>query len=372
MGGHEARPFVDERGAQVSRDEVRVVEHCLEEGNVGRDTSDAELRKTAASASDRSREIAAPTGHLDQHRVEVRTDLGTGVDSPAIQTDAAAARRTIGGDLSRVGTKPRSRILCGDAALQGGPPQGEVMLLQAELLEGLPERDAHLRLHQVDIRHLLSHRVLHLNARVHLDEDVLPGALPRGVEQEFDSARVDVTDRLRKGDRVTVHGVTDVVVEIRCRRDLHDFLMPTLHRTIALEQVHGLTRGVGENLNFDVTRSHHGLLDEHGRVSERAVRFAHRFLESTAEVVLPVDPAHPATTPACDCFGEHREPDLVGPRDECLHVGRRGRRIEHGHAGTHGMLLRGHLVAGHLEHALPGPDEGDSRVCRSSREFGVL
>ena len=147
MGGHEARPFVDERGAQVSRDKVRVVEHCLEERNVGRDTSDAELRKTAAGASDRSREIAAPTGHLDQHRVEVRTDLGTGVDSPTIQTDSATARRTVGGDLARIGTEPRSRILCGDAALQGGPPQGEVMLLQAELLESLPERDAHLRLH---------------------------------------------------------------------------------------------------------------------------------------------------------------------------------------------------------------------------------
>ena len=214
------------------------------------------------------------------------------------------------------GRKPGRRVLGGDAALQRRAAQVQVLLVQAELGEGLPGRDPHLRLHEVDVGDLLGHGVLDLDARVHLDEDVLARALPRRVEQELDRAGVDVADRLRERDRVAVHRLPDLLVEVRRRSDLDDLLVPALHRAVALEQVHGLARAVGEDLHLDVPRPHDGLLDEHGRVAERAVRLAHRGLERLAQVVLRVDPPHPAPAAAGDRLREDREADLVGALEQ--------------------------------------------------------
>src|SRR5690606_16195867 len=107
-----------------------------------------------------------------------------------------------------------------------------------------PGSDTDLRLHEVDIRHLLCHGVLDLDARVHLDENVLARALPRGIEEELDRTGVDVTDRLRERDRVAIERLANRLVEVRGRSDLHNLLVASLHRAVTLEQVHGLSRRI--------------------------------------------------------------------------------------------------------------------------------
>jgi hypothetical protein len=64
---HEPRPLLDERGAQVARHEVGIVEHGLEEGDVRRHAAQTELREPASSAEHSGPEVAAATGHLDEH-----------------------------------------------------------------------------------------------------------------------------------------------------------------------------------------------------------------------------------------------------------------------------------------------------------------
>ena len=56
----------------------------------------------------------------------------------------------------------------------------QLLLADAQVLQGLPGGDAHLRLHQVHVGDFLGDRVLDLDARVHLDEHVLPGAFAHG------------------------------------------------------------------------------------------------------------------------------------------------------------------------------------------------
>ena len=111
----------------------------------------------------------------------------------------------------------------------------DVLLLKAELGERLTRGDAHLRLHEVDVGDLLGDRVLDLDARVHLDEDVLALALTGGVEQELDGSGVDVPDRLRERDRVSVHRLADILIEVGGRSDLDHLLVSPLHRAVALE-----------------------------------------------------------------------------------------------------------------------------------------
>ena len=196
--------LVDERGAEVAGDERRVVEHRLQEGDVRGDAADAELGEGALRAGDRGGVVAAAAGELREHRVEVRADLRAGVDGAAVEADAGAAGRAVRRDLAGVGAEAGGRVLGRDAALQGGPAEPDGVLREAELGEGLPRGDAHLRQHEVDVGDLLGDGVLDLDARVHLDEHVLAGALAHRVEQELDGAGVHVADRLRERDGVAV------------------------------------------------------------------------------------------------------------------------------------------------------------------------
>ena len=364
--------LIDEARREVSGDECRVLEHRLQEGDVGGDTADAELRQTALGARHRGREVAAAGRHLGQHRVEVRADLRTGLHRAAVETDSGAAGRAVGGDLARVRAEVGRRVLGRDARLQGRAVQLHGVLRQPQLGERGAGRDAHLRLHQVDVGDLFGDGVLDLDARVHLDEDVLPGALPRGVEQELDRSGVDVADRLRERDRVAVHRLAGLLVEVGGRGDLHHLLVTTLHRAVALEQVDRLARRVGEDLDLDVTRADDGLLDEHGRVAEGAVGLAHGGFECATEFFALVDATHSATATAGDRLGEDGEPDLVGTGEQHLDVGRRRGRLQHGHAGGDRVLLGGDLVSSHLQHVAAGADEGDAVVGSRLGEVGVL
>src|SRR6202030_90797 len=96
----------------------------------------------------------------------------------------------------------------------------------------LARGDAKLRLHQVDVGDLLGHGVLDLDARVHLDEDVVA----RRVDQELDRARVDVADLAREPYRVGADPRAQLRVEAGRGRDLDDLLVAPLHRAVALGQ----------------------------------------------------------------------------------------------------------------------------------------
>jgi hypothetical protein len=369
---HEPGALLDERGRHVAGEEVGVVEHRLQEGDVGRHPAQAEFREAPPCAPHGRGEVAAAADHLHEHRVEVRRHLRAGGDGPSVETDARPARRAVGRDLARVGSEPGRRVLGRDAALDGEAARSQLLLVEVEIGEGLPRGDPHLRLDEVDIRHLLGDGVLDLDARIHLDEDVLPGTIARGVEQELDGARVDVADRLRERDRVAMHGLADRLVEVRRGRDLDDLLVTALHRAVALEQVDRLPGGIGQDLHLDVPRPHDRLLDEHRGVAEGAVGLAHRGLERGPQLLAGVDPTHPAAAAARDRLGEHGEADLVGTGQQRLDVGGRRRRLEHRHARGDRVLLRRHLVAGHLEHVAAGADEGDAVVGGRLGQLGVL
>ena len=174
---------------------------------------------------------------------------------------------------------------------------------QAEVGERLAGRDPQLGLHQVDVGDLLGHRVLDLDPRVHLDEDVV--ALR--VEQELDGAR-RCGSRSRCAKRTASAHIRSRSSgsRLRGRGDLDDLLVPALHRAVALEEVDHVALAVGEDLHLDVPRLDHRLLDEDGRVAERALGLAHAGLDRLAQVRRVVDPAHAAAAATGDRLDEQR------------------------------------------------------------------
>ena len=171
--GEQLRVLLDEGRRDVTGPEVRVVENRLQERDVGGRHPRIRNSATARRALDGRREVAAAAGELGQHRVEVRADLGAGVRRAAVEPDARAAGRAVGRDLAGVGAEAVRGVLGGDPALQRGAAQHDGVLGEAEVGQGLAGRDAHLGLHEVDVGDLLGDRVLDLDARVHLDEDVV-------------------------------------------------------------------------------------------------------------------------------------------------------------------------------------------------------
>ena len=113
-------------------------------------------------------------------------------------------------------------------------------------------------------------------------------------------------------------------------------------------------------------RTEHGLLEEHGRVAERAVGLAHGLLERASQVLGLVDAAHPAPPRRPSRRWGSRSPGLG---QQPVDVARRLGRLQHRHDRLLACSFRD-LVAGHLEHAGGRADEGDGGV--GVRQLGVL
>src|SRR5205823_6227969 len=117
-----------------------------------------------------------------------------------------------------------------DAALDRVPVQAHVLLPQRQRLA---RGDQHLLADQVEARDELRHGVLDLDARVHLQEEVL--AVAR--EQALDRAGALVADRARRVDGDRADALTQRAVDGGRRRLLDELLMTALDRAVAFAQV---------------------------------------------------------------------------------------------------------------------------------------
>src|SRR5690606_28677987 len=212
------------------------------------------------------------------------------------------------------------------------------------------------------------HRVLDLDAGVHLDEDVVAVA----VEEELHGAGVAVADLPGEAYGVVADAVAQGGVEVRRGGEFDDLLVAALHGAVPLEEVHDGALAVGEDLHLDVAGLDDGLLQEDGRVAEGGRRLAGGGLDGLAQLGGFLDAAHAAPAAAGDGLDEDGETDVVGGPDEGVDVGGGLGGAEDGHArlpcGGHGAGL----VPGQLQDLGAGPDEGDAGLLAGPRQFGVL
>ena len=130
-------------------------------------------------------------------------------------------------------------------------------------------RDADLRLDDVDAGDHFGHRVLDLDARIDFDEIELAGVC---VLQELDGAGIEVPDGAPDAQAEFAEFKPLRFVEENGRRALDDLLVATLHRAVALVEVHQVAVLVAEDLHFDVARAPHQLLEVDLVVAEGGFR----------------------------------------------------------------------------------------------------
>jgi len=216
----------DQRGRRLSRLELGVAQHVEDEGRVGLHTADARLRERTRELIGGGLEGESGGSHLHQHRVVVRRDGRSRVSVAAVEADAKAFGRAPHLQPPRVWSEVLSHVLSRHARLDGVATLGDRVLAEADLVELLASRHADLRLDQIDASDHLRHRVLHLDARVDLDEVVLPCLR---VDEELHRARVHVAGAGGDAHGVGVERLRQLVRQSDRRRRLNDLLVAALH-----------------------------------------------------------------------------------------------------------------------------------------------
>src|SRR5439155_1704041 len=237
--------------------EADVVQHFAVQRNIGLDAFHDHFGQRDAHAADGLVAVGAVGDHLADHRVVVGRHAVALVDV-RVDADSRTAGRVIRTNFPGRGSEA-VRILGVDAALDGMAAQMYVLLPEAQFLA---RGNVDLLLHQVDAGDHFGHRVLDLDARVHLDEIKLPLLV-----QELERAGAAVADLAAGLDAALAHLVAQLGRQVGCRRLFDHLLMPALQRAIAFSQIHYILVRVGQRAVGPRYRRHpglgHGLLGTH-------------------------------------------------------------------------------------------------------------
>ena len=218
----------------------------------------------------------------------------------------------------------------------GVEPRLDGVAVEADVL--LPDRqrlasgDADLQLDEVEPGDHLRDRMLHLQARVHLQE------VERAVagEQELDRARVGVADRLRGSDGGGAHALRAAPVRHGGRRRLLDHLLvAALHRAVALAQVDDVAVRIGRAPGSP-------------RGAHRAMAFS-RIQLARAERALAPRPAALASAAASRSWSETSRMPRPPPPAAALTI--RGKPMRSASSISLRLGLVAALVARHARHA---------------------
>ena len=197
--------------------------------------------------------------------------------------------------------------------------------------ERIARGDADLLVHEIDAGDHFRHRVLDLDAGVHLDEEELPVLV-----QELDRARSLVAELLHGAGDHSADALALRFVEGRRGAFLPDLLVPPLQGAVALAEMDGPAPAVAEHLDLDVAGLFEVLLEVDGVVAERRLGFRARRRERAVELVAGPRHLHAAPAAARRGLDQHGIADLVGDALRLVLV----RRFRASEPGTHGMPRR--------------------------------
>src|SRR5271157_1469586 len=172
-----------------------------------------------------------------------------------------------------------------------------------------PAGNHDLALDQVNVGDHLRHRMLHLNARIHLDEMQAPVL----VHQELDRARVGVANLRQSLAQHYSDLIAQLGSDLGRRRLLQQLLVPPLDGTFALAQTHHVAVLVRQDLKLDVPGMLHIFLHVEIAVAERPGRLRLRRLEQAWQLFFVMDDAHAPPASARRSLHDHRKPYLPRP-----------------------------------------------------------
>ena len=268
------------------------------------------------------------------------------------------------------GQELRVRVFGADARLDRMAVDAQLLLLQGQRLA---RGHAQLPLHQVRSGNGFGHRMLDLEPGVHLHEEEAQIAVGRRLGDELHRAGTHITHRLgcRHGRRA--HLAPPCLAHAGRGGFFQHFLVASLHRAVALEQVDAVAVGVAEHLDFNVPRPRDIAFHQHRVVTKTVDGFALARGQRGVEFLRGGHHAHALAAPPGAGLDEHRVADAAGLAFEQRRV--LVGTVITGHQG-HAGLLHQLLGRGLQAHGLDGrgwrADEHQAGIGAGLREVFVL
>ena len=376
--------IVGVRGCPRSATDAGEVEHLLDplgrvldggkvgvrqDGQIGGDrgghAGDRGLLERTDHAGDRTVAVTTPHAQLAGEVVVELADLVAGFIS-AVPADADAGGHVELGERARAGQEGAlGRVLGIDAAFDGVTGDRHVVLGEGKFFAcGHPQ----LQLDQVDAGDQLGHRVLHLEAGVHLQVEELTVLV-----EELDRTGIDVIAARGHGYGGLAHRGDDLGVDPGGRGLLDQLLVAALRRAVPGAQVHVVAVGVRDGLHLDVARLGEVALHVGLVAAEVGQGLALSRLERSRRLIGRLDHLHAAPATAVRRLDGDRVAELLA---ECGDVVGAGDQLGGAGDAVDALLLGGvagrDLVAHHLDRLGRRADEGHARLGDAAGEVGVL
>ena len=221
----------------------------------------------------------------------------------------------------------------------------------------------------VDAGHRLRNRVLHLQARVHLQE--VKFALRR--DHKLHRAGVEVAHRLRQPQGRRAHRVAQRGRHHGRRRLLDDLLVAPLDGAFPLEEMDEVAVVIAQHLDLHVAHRGEIFLHQDALVAEGGRRLLPRLLQGVAKLIRRPDDAHPLAAAAGAGLDQQRVAHLAGKiAQRIVGVLRSVHAGDDRHVRGHGDLPRPYLAAHGPDRLGARPDKVKAALRAGRGKGGVF
>ena len=303
----ERRRGVDERRRRRAGLECLVLNDIFQKRDVRLHPANTEFAQRAEHALESHRECLPGGRDFCEKRVVERRDNTASRAHAGVEANPESRRASIGDDLTVIRHEFVRWILGGHSALDGIAIAGNVRLQRQRQLGAVQRsssRDENLGAHEIDAGHLFRHRVLNLDARVHLDEEPL---FFIHIVEELDRAGIVVADALRQAHSRIAEVAPHALIESHGRRDLDNFLVASLHRAVPLVQMQHISVAVAQDLHLDMLRPGNVFFQKDGGISKRPPGLALRLVQQVGQIFATLHHPHATPTTAKGRFDDERK-----------------------------------------------------------------
>lgn len=147
--------IIDKGGPALALNKSVVGHKTLHKGNVGLDTTDAELDQSTNNLPSGKLICSTRASNLDQQGVVVRSNDSADKSLTSVQTNTVSTSRSINLNSTCVWLEALSGVLCGDTALDSKAANLDLVLGQSELGQEDSSSNLNLSSNNVDTSDLL-------------------------------------------------------------------------------------------------------------------------------------------------------------------------------------------------------------------------